>query len=88
MRLVFRSDEHGQKVAASAEKGGLSPKSHCDFYVDSFKALNKRLAISCSRYVRTTDPDHELTAQVLCDLPRAVCIIINDCFSYFLSVCG
>ena len=46
MISMRRSDEHGQKVAASAEKAGLSPKAHCDKYVDAFKALNQRLGVS------------------------------------------
>jgi methionyl-tRNA synthetase len=51
-------------VAASAEKGGRTPLEHCDFYVASFKSLNRALGISCSRYIRTTDPQHEDTARV------------------------
>jgi methionyl-tRNA synthetase len=59
------TDEHGQKVAASAEKGGLSPKAHCDGYVDLFQDLYKKLLISYDRFIRTTDPHHELTSQKL-----------------------
>jgi methionyl-tRNA synthetase len=58
------SDEHGQKVAASAEKSGRTPIEHCDFYVNAFKNLNNRLGISNSAYIRTTDPYHESSAQV------------------------
>ena len=59
------ADEHGQKVAASAEKAGLSPKSHCDIYVDAFKALCQRLTVKYDGYVRTTDEKHKLVAQEL-----------------------
>jgi len=59
------SDEHGQKVATSAETAGRDPLSHCDIYVNAFKALNQRLAVSNDQYIRTTDPYHELTAQRL-----------------------
>ena len=59
------SDEHGQKVAASAVLAGRTPIDHCDLYVDAFKALNQRLAISCSDYQRTTHPYHEETARKL-----------------------
>lgn len=58
------SDEHGQKVAASAEKAGRSPIEHCDFYVNAFKDLNNRLGISNNKYIRTTDPYHESSARV------------------------
>lgn len=53
------SDEHGQKVANSAEANGRTPKEHCDLYVNGFKTLNQRLAISNDIYIRTTDEKHE-----------------------------
>lgn len=59
------TDEHGQKVAASAEKAGRTPKAHCDHYVDSFKALHKRLLVSYNDFIRTTDSHHEATSQRL-----------------------
>jgi hypothetical protein len=64
LTLVSRADEHGQKVAASAEAGGRLPQDHCDLYVQGFKALNQRLCISNSAYIRTTDAAHKVTAQV------------------------
>ena len=39
------ADEHGQKVASSAEKLGREPKVHCDVYVDAFKALCQKLCV-------------------------------------------
>lgn len=59
------TDEHGQKVANSAEAAGRTPIQHCDHYVDAFKSLDKRCAVSFDGFQRTTDPYHELTAQRL-----------------------
>eukprot|EP01035_Chromulina_nebulosa_P017132 gene17132-22646_t len=59
------ADEHGQKVAASAEASGRTPMDHCDFYVNAFKSLNSKLKVSYSRYIRTTDQDHIDTSQKL-----------------------
>lgn len=59
------TDEHGQKVAASAEKNELSPLDHCNIYVNAFQMLDKRLLISYSDFQRTTDPNHILTSQKL-----------------------
>jgi methionyl-tRNA synthetase len=59
------SDEHGQKVANSAEAAGRTPIQHCDIFVNAFKALMQRLAVKYDRYIRTTDPDHEATCQRL-----------------------
>lgn len=70
------SDEHGQKVAASAEKAGRSPKDHCDHYVEAFKSLDEKLNISYSRYIRTTDEDHILTSQLLWKL----CANVGDIY--------
>ncbi|KAJ9460439.1 hypothetical protein DIPPA_18776 [Diplonema papillatum] len=53
------TDEHGQKIAASAALKGVSPKELCDTYVKKFQDLNRRLLISNDDYVRTTDAYHE-----------------------------
>jgi methionyl-tRNA synthetase len=59
------SDEHGQKVANSAEVAGRTPIQHCDIFVGAFKALMQRLAVKYSNYIRTTDSYHEETCQKL-----------------------
>jgi methionyl-tRNA synthetase len=59
------TDEHGQKIAESAEKEGLTPIQLCDKYVENFKELNKRMCISNDFYVRTTLPKHLKFAQWL-----------------------
>lgn len=63
--VLTGTDEHGQKVAASAEKASRSPKEHCDIYVEAFKALDQRIAFSYSRFIRTTDENHIKSAQQL-----------------------
>jgi methionyl-tRNA synthetase len=59
------ADEHGQKVAASAQKAGKSPIDHCNYFVEQFQRLDSLLNISYDRYIRTTDADHMATAQKL-----------------------
>lgn len=59
------SDEHGQKVAASAELTGKTPLDHCNYYVDIFQKLMTQLAITNNDFQRTTDPFHHETAQAL-----------------------
>lgn len=59
------TDEHGQKVAASAEKAGRTPIEHCDHYVAAFKHLNTKLLTSYNDFIRTTNPYHEQTSQRL-----------------------
>ena len=59
------TDEHGQKIALSAEKEGVAPIDICDRYAGRFQELNKRLQISNDDYIRTTQERHKTRAQEL-----------------------
>ena len=73
------ADEHGQKVENSAIKIGRTPKEHCDHYVNSFQELNRKLAISNSSYIRTTDDRHIVLAQTLWEM----CAASDDIYLHF-----
>ena len=50
------SDEHGQKVANSAEAAGRTPIQHCDIFVNAFKALQaERLGIELKKQIKTVE---------------------------------
>lgn len=53
------SDEHGQKVQASARKKGVEPQAYVDETVKDFKALYDRLDVSYDQFIRTTDAQHK-----------------------------
>jgi methionyl-tRNA synthetase len=53
------TDEHGQKVAESAEKSGLEVKAYCDSIAPRFKEAWEAMDISFDHFIRTTDIDHE-----------------------------
>lgn len=53
------TDEHGQKVAESAAKAGLTPKEFCDSIAPRFEEAWKKLNIDYDFFIRTTDPRHE-----------------------------
>jgi methionyl-tRNA synthetase len=55
------TDEHGKKIALSAEKAGKSPKEFADEMAEKFKLAWKKLNIQHDRFIRTTDKDHEKT---------------------------
>ena len=57
------TDEHGQKIARSAEEAGLSPKTFVDKMAKKFEQAWEKLDISFDRFIRTTDPDHERFVQ-------------------------
>ena len=53
------TDEHGQKVAESAQKEGLGNQEYCDKISPRFKEAWKNLNINFDFFIRTTDPKHE-----------------------------
>ena len=59
------TDEHGEKIAESALKAGLSTQEYCDLVSPKFDNAWKLLNISHDFFIRTTDPRHE---KVVADL--------------------
>lgn len=57
------SDEHGAKVAKSAESRNLSPQEFVDAVSEEYKNLWKILDISYDEFFRTTDPRHRKVVQ-------------------------
>ncbi len=57
------TDEHGQKVARSAEARGMKPQEFVDEVVGSFKQMWERLHIDYDRFIRTSDSRHVATVQ-------------------------
>jgi len=58
-------DEHGQKVAQSAEAAGLSPQAFTDRIAGLFRATWDRLDITYDRFMRTTDAQHKTGVRAL-----------------------
>lgn len=57
--FVTGTDEHGKKLAETAEKQGKSPKQLVDENSKKFKEAWRSLNINYDRFIRTTDKDHE-----------------------------
>jgi methionyl-tRNA synthetase len=53
------TDEHGAKVAESAEKLGENPKVLCDENSEAYKIAWQKLGIKYDHFIRTTDKIHE-----------------------------
>lgn len=53
------TDEHGQKIAKTAEKEGKTPKQFVDEVVADLKDLWQLYDISYDKFIRTTDDYHE-----------------------------
>jgi methionyl-tRNA synthetase len=62
-RFLTGTDEHSVNIAMQAAAQNRPPKDYVDEMVGLFKAAEDALAISPDRFIRTTDPDHVLSAQ-------------------------
>ncbi len=61
--LVTGMDEHGQKVAETAEARGMDPQSWCDSMEPAFRDAWDLLNIRYTDFVRTTEPRQARTVQ-------------------------
>ncbi|MBA7629368.1 Methionine--tRNA ligase [subsurface metagenome] len=59
------TDEHGDKIAAAAQKADQTPKDYVDRISQLFRDLWPRLNISNNYFVRTTDPQHKETVKLI-----------------------
>ncbi|CAI5729173.1 unnamed protein product [Hyaloperonospora brassicae] len=59
------TDEHGQKIAQTAEAAGVTPQELVDKYATIFQQLTKDLDMSNDNFVRTTSDKHKEFAQWL-----------------------
>jgi methionyl-tRNA synthetase len=59
------TDEHGQKIAQTAEAQGMTPIALCDKYAAVFRQLTTDLNMSNDFFVRTTSDKHKQFAQWL-----------------------
>ena len=63
--FVAGSDEHGQKIADTAEAAGLKPIELCNKHVSQFQHLDATLGVEFDGYVRTTSDTHKKLARSL-----------------------
>jgi methionyl-tRNA synthetase len=59
------TDEHGTKIAEKAKENNQKPKEFVDSIVPVWKDFLHKLNIDYTAFVRTTDPTHEKTAQLV-----------------------
>ena len=56
------TDEHGQKIARTAESLGVTAKELCDKNSSLFKKLNEDFCVDYDRFIRTTEDHHKKMA--------------------------
>ncbi|GAA5229380.1 methionine--tRNA ligase [Arthrobacter cryoconiti] len=59
------TDEHGMKIAQTAEKEGITPTELVDRNAAVYKEAHAVLGISYDRFIRTTDADHCAASQAI-----------------------
>ena len=59
------SDEHGGKIMEKAAEQGLEPQQFVDQTSQYFVDLSAALSVEYTKFVRTTDPDHEARAAAI-----------------------
>ena len=59
VRFLTGTDEHGQKVQASARHRGVAPQAFCDAISAEFRAMLPRLQITNDDFIRTTEERHK-----------------------------
>jgi len=59
------TDEHGDKVAQSAAKAGMTPQAQADRNSAEFRRAWDRLGLHYSDYIRTTEPRHQQVVQAV-----------------------
>lgn len=58
VRFQVGTDEHGNKVFSTAQKNGVSVDEYVQMNSDKFRKFIKRLDVSYTDFIRTTDPEH------------------------------
>ncbi|MEW6681257.1 MAG: class I tRNA ligase family protein, partial [bacterium] len=61
--FITGTDEHGQKIEASAREKNISPLELASLTSENFKCLWKRLNISYNDFIRTSSERHKRTAR-------------------------
>jgi methionyl-tRNA synthetase len=59
------TDEHGDKIVEAADRAGMTPKAYADIISAQFRSLWPELAISNDDFIRTTEPRHIKTVQLI-----------------------
>ncbi|MFC4403562.1 methionine--tRNA ligase [Gracilibacillus xinjiangensis] len=63
VRYLTGTDEHGQKIQKKANEAGVTPQQYVDNIVSGIKDLWKKLDISYSDFIRTTEDRHKAVVE-------------------------
>ena len=63
--LLTGTDEHGDNIAQTAAKAGVSPQAYADEISAAFRDTWRRLGITNDDFIRTTEPRHKAVVQAI-----------------------
>ena len=80
------TDEHGLKMVQTAESEGLGVADLAARNAGRFKEMDERLNVSFDRFIRTTEPDHHRSVQVVWNRMQQNGDIYIDTYAGWYSV--
>jgi len=80
------TDEHGQKMVQTAQNEGMSPADLATRNAARFKEMDERLNISFDRFIRTSEPAHHHSVQVIWNRMQQNGDIYIDAYAGWYSV--
>ncbi len=86
VRFLMGMDEHGQKVAQSAEAAGITPAEWTDRVAEDFRSAWRLLGISNDDFIRTTEPRHRRAVEAMIVRMRDRGDLFRDTYAGFYCV--
>jgi methionyl-tRNA synthetase len=80
------TDEHGLKMIQTAEAEGMTPADLAARNAGRFKEMDQRLDVSFDRFIRTTEPAHHRSVQMIWNRMQQSGDIYIDAYSGWYSV--
>ena len=71
VKFLTGTDEHGQKVAKTAESKNIEPQKFCDEIAAEFVSMTDWLNISNDDFIRTTEERHKIASQAIWNAIKA-----------------
>jgi methionyl-tRNA synthetase len=80
------TDEHGLKMIQTAASEGMTPEALAARNAGRFRDMDERLNISFNRFIRTSEPAHHRSVQMIWDRMQQAGDIYIDTYSGWYSV--
>jgi methionyl-tRNA synthetase len=80
------TDEHGQKMIQTAASEGMTPSDLATRNAGRFKEMDERLNVSFDRFIRTSEPAHHRSVQVIWNRMQQNGDIYIDTYAGWYSV--